>query len=298
MIPVLAQYFAYHQAKGSSPATIKSYKYHLEIYERWLGDRRWDVSENVIGWLAHRRELELSDYTIRSHYRALSAFVTWCLSRKPPIIAESPLEGVPRPVVRPKVPKRTTHYQFEDLLESIECRRWVDYRDIAVLHVLYWSALRVGELVKLRIYNVDLHEQLLRVDGKGGEHLVAMPPDAIVALEMYLRQRPECETSALWIKDDGMGRPNGVISAEGVRQMLKRRCERAGVPVANPHSFRHGFAMDALNAGTDMTVVSKQLGHSSTATTERHYAQHTSSSLVQRINEAAVRIKRASDTKN
>lgn len=286
---LLSGYIAYHQAKGTSSATIKSYLYHLELYQCWLGDRCWSDANNIIRWLAHRRELELSDYTIRGHYRALSAFVKWCLHGQH--IAESPLYDVPVPVVRPKVPRRTDYNLLDSILESIPCDRWTDLRDIAMLHVLYWSALRVGELVSLRICDVDLHEQLLRVSGKMGERLVVVVPDAVVALDVYIRQRPQCDHDALWVKDDGIGRPNGPVATSTVREMLRRRCLRAGVNPVNPHSFRHGFAVDALNAGMDIAAVSRQLGHSTVVTTERHYAQHTVNSLRNAVNDVAQRMR-------
>jgi integrase len=76
------------------------------------------------------------------------------------------------------------------------------------------------------------------------------------------------------LASDGFAGIKGVLQAEGVRQMLIRRCRAAGITYRNPHAFRHGLAMLLLNNGMRLTTVAKVLGHSDPAVTHKVYA-HT-----------------------
>ena len=282
MLKHLLEFYQHHAASGSASATIKFYRQQLGAFVTWSTDQGYDVSaphawlcrSAVTRFLADERARGLADSTISARYSALSAFFGWAYGPKLRLFGDLayPIDGVARPRVRKIAPKRTMHNDFEQIVNAIMPNRWVDLRDIALLYIMFWGAARVGEVVALCADDIDVAQRLVIFRGKSGDRLIPLPRDTVTCIVTYLMSRPPSPDAGLWIKDDGAGNPNGVLSAEGVRQMLRRRCIRAGVEIKNPHSFRHGFSMSMLNAGMDMSAVSRHLGHSSVQITEKFYA--------------------------
>mgnify|MGYP001381370907 CR=1 FL=1 len=95
----------------------------------------------------------------------------------------------------------------------------------------------------------------------------------------YLYARPAWRDDSLMLSSDVQGCVRGVLLPNGLRLMLRRRCEAAGVRYLNPHSFRHGLAVYLLNNGGDMSLVQRILGHSSIQTTALHYAEWVTEGL-------------------
>jgi site-specific recombinase XerD len=165
--------------------------------------------------------------------------------------------------------------------------RWVDLRDRLIVNTLFLCGLRLAECAKLVASDFRTSEHLLLVrEGKGGnDRLVPLLPAVERAFVAYLWNRPACEADALLLGADGAGNPRGPITPGGIRQMVRRRCQKAEMRVLNPHSFRHGLAMHLLNKGGDMSLVQKVLGHSQISTTARHYAEWVSEGLTREFGE-------------
>jgi integrase len=112
-----------------------------------------------------------------------------------------------------------------------------------------------------------------------------------LALVDYLYSRPAYAGPELWLSSDNRGGAKGPLNYWTIRQILRRRCERAGVRNLNAHSFRHAFATELLNAGADLSAVSAIMGHSSTKVTEAIYAKWLPAGIQREYNEAWKRIK-------
>ena len=118
-------------------------------------------------------------------------------------------------------------------------------------------------------------------------------PEVRPTLAAYLYTRPN-HAEALLLASDGYGGAKGALRAEGVRQMLIRRCKAVGIdPPYSPHAFRHGFAMWLLNAGARATTVATAMGHSDPQVTLAIYAHTTAKTVRREYDEAlAKRVKR------
>lgn len=153
-------------------------------------------------------------------------------------------------------------------------------RNRAIITLLYRSGLRVSELVALRPADVDLRRRTLRVlHGKGDKATVrGFHPSADDALARWLDTRK------------GLGFRNGPLFAtlggtplhpQYIRNMLHQRAAKAGVDKrVHPHGLRHTFAVELDQAGTPTTVISKLLGHSSTAVTAQYLDHLTNGQAV------------------
>lgn len=147
-------------------------------------------------------------------------------------------------------------------------------RDLALLELLYATAVRVSELTGLDTADLDRRGRTIRVLGKGGkERVVPYGLPASRALEHYLRHRPtllgashsEDARRALFL-----GARGGRLDPRAVRSVVHQAAARAGVPDLGPHGLRHSAATHVLGGGADLRTVQEMLGHSSLATTQRY----------------------------
>jgi len=160
------------------------------------------------------------------------------------------LTSVHRP---PPIPRYLREDQVQDLLEAVRD----DVRASAMLHVLAFCGLRVGELCKLEASDVDPVQGILRVrNGKGDkDRCVVLDPAVAVVLARYLRTGA---TGRLF--------PFSTVTAE---RITRRAGERAGLGrQVHPHLLRHSLATALLRRGCDLRYIQTLLGHASVATTQ------------------------------
>jgi integrase/recombinase XerD len=143
-------------------------------------------------------------------------------------------------------------------------------RDRAMLELMYASGLRVSELIRLRLGDVDLGLGVVRVVGKGDkERLVPVGDAAAASLRAYLKAgRPRLErrrtSDSLFLGRHGRG-----LTRQMFWQLIKRVARTAGIagPVT-PHTLRHSFATHLLEGGADLRSVQLMLGHADIGTTQ------------------------------
>lgn len=179
----------------------------------------------------------LEPSTRRIRYINLRPFFTWWAKEfeatNPFNRADAPGEDRPTPI--PTV-------ELDDvrrILTTCSTRAFADLRDTAIIRVLYDTGARLGELVNLTVEDFDRRHDFLTLTGKTGTRTVPVSPSTGEALSRYLRARKEHKDSALpamWLS--GKGR----LKDSGVAQLLRRRCEQAGIRPINPHRFRHQWA--------------------------------------------------------
>ena len=188
------------------------------------------------------------------------------------ISAGDEAEGLLGPKLERKLPKALSRAAIARLLDH-EPADDLEVRDQAILHVLYATGCRVGEVVSLRTTSVVAEHRLLRAFGKGNkERLVPIADQALAWVERYLREvRPSLRARAK--RDPGdvlfLSRTGRPLDRERVFQVVRGACERAGLPVAcSPHALRHSFATHLVAGGADLRSVQEMLGHASLQTTQ------------------------------
>lgn len=294
----LKSFLLYHEAQGSAAKTITWYGGQIRIYLDWLRARRmrWDESvqpESIEAYLSDRRK-RVSPSTVDADFRALRSFFNWMDGRQKLNGHPNPFALVHRPRTPRRQPRRATLREYERLISAIPAGLWSDLRDRALIQMMFVCGLRVGELVGLRVEDVDLETKLLTVIGKGDrQRVVPFVDDLKHAIIAYLMSRPAYDGPALWLSSDGSASGiRGQLSISGVQQILRRRCAAAGIRHLNPHSLRHGFATEMLNHGAEMSGISRLMGHSSLATTSRFYAEWETSGIQRAYDAVWARIKK------
>lgn len=274
LVEQITEFLGARTAEGLSPHTVEWYRHHLEMYNRWISthtplpdllDRK-----TIEAYYAHRRATGLEPETVAGDHRTLRIFYRWLVERE--YIERSPVEAIKLKKPKRKTPRRATVAEYERLLNSISPTTWVDLRDRLLVTMLFLCGVRVGEAIGVQVADVDIRTKLVVVTGKTGPRVVPLLPAVIEAFVAYVYARPAASTGRLFLSAKGDLSVRDIIKPNGVRQMLQRRAEAAGIRYINPHAFRHGLAMHLLNKGGDMSLVQRILGHTRITTTAENYA--------------------------
>lgn len=257
--------------EGLAARTLAAYRSDLKGLAGWLARRGQRLlaadAADVQAYLAAR----LPGSRATSSNRRLSAFkrfYRWALregliERDPTLLllaARTPL----------RVPKTLTEAQVEALLAAPDVTTPLGLRDRAMLELMYASGLRVSELTALRLHELSLADQVLRVTGKGAkERLVPFGDVAADWLRRYLAEaRPALLAGR--VSDDLFvtQRHGAAMTREMFWHVVKRHARAAGIQAPlSPHTLRHAFATHLLNHGADLRAVQLLLGHADIATT-------------------------------
>lgn len=282
---ILEQFLTSRRARGCSNKTLLWYRQQLTAYQNWLLEslqhQPWYQPETIEAFLAYEQEQSLSPSTVQARYRAIGALITWLIKRGLLVLETSPMALVERPTIPRRLADRVDLAEFNQLYRSIPNDNWLDCRDRLILLILFWSGLRLNELVTLQICDILIPDHIIIVrQGKGGkDRLVPCSPQLPPVLLDYLYQRPPWPDGALLLGSDGKEGVRQAMTGNGVRQMLRRRCRAVPMRYLHPHAWRHGFAVNFLNAGANLSSISTMLGHANTKTTEYFYAYWLTGSL-------------------
>lgn len=276
-------------AGGYSLKTVRNYAGALAEVSGHFQGRRWDGLgpadfRNYLHGLAARR---LAPASVRLRFSALRSFYRSLVKRR--LVENSPLVGVGLPGRKRRVPLFLNEEQVLRLLAAPLERlremerpgekkrrrgrvrqRWQLLRDAAILEFFYSTGVRVDELVRTELGELDMGSGTVRVRGKGGrERLAVLGRPAVEAVEAYRAALPAVMESRHLFVGAG-GKP---LTARAVQKMLKGYLADCGLdPRITPHKLRHTFATHLLNHGADLRSVQELLGHASLSTTQIYTA--------------------------
>lgn len=183
---------------------------------------------------------------------------------------DDPTELLESPQLGDHLPEVLTTEEVDRLEASIDLSKPEGHRNRAIIEVLFSCGLRVSELTTLRLSNLYLEEQYLRVMGKGSkERLVPISPRAIQELQFWFDDR--CRLDIKPGEEDYvfLNRRGSHLTRVMILIMIKRQAEEAGIEkTISPHTLRHSFATALLEGGADLRVIQALLGHERIGTTE------------------------------
>ena len=250
-----------------SPSTIEHYGHalarlldHADTHK--LAHWRDLKPDQVQALLAGEHRRGLAPATLRGLASAWRSFFRY-LARDGQV-GINPAIGVRSPRVQRKLPEVLDVDEMAALME-VPGDEPEAVRDRALFELLYSSGLRVSELCDVRWRDLDVHEGLLRVTGKGSKtRIVPVGAKALAALEALRAQD---------IPDDGdplvRGRGGKPLTPNSVRARLKRRAQQQGVwKRVYPHLLRHSCASHLLESSGDLRAVQELLGHADIGTTQ------------------------------
>ena len=245
--------------EGCSDKTILYYvstietmitKINKSIVEIETADLRTYVSDYQI-------HTNSSKVTIDNIRRILSSFFSWLENEN--YIIKSPVRRIKK-VKAPSIVKETyTDEELETMRDNVEA-----LRDLVLIDILASTGMRVGELVKLNIEDINFTERECIVLGKGNkERVVYFDARTKIHLKRYLENRKD-NNKALLIS---LKAPCNRLSIAGVELRLRKIGEKLGIKKVHPHKFRRTLATIAIDKGMPIEQVQKLLGHERIDTT-------------------------------
>lgn len=272
--------------KGYSVNTLDAYMRDVDKLFRYLAVEQVDVLDVKLEDLEHFAAF-ISDLGIgpRSLARILSGVrqfyrflvIDGYLEVDPTELLESPKQP-------DHLPEVLSTAEVDLLEQAIDLSKWEGHRNRAIIEVLFSCGLRVSELTNLKLSNLYVEEQYIRVMGKGSkERLVPISPRALDELNYWFADRNVMKIKPGEEDYVFLNRRGQHLTRTMILIMIKRYAVEAGIKkTISPHTLRHSFATSLIEGGADLRAIQAMLGHESIGTTEI-YTHIDTSTLRQEI---------------
>ena len=249
--------------------TIASYMNDLNIFISYLDSLNIDylkvTREDILNYLKNIKDK--NELTLSHNISVLRSFYKFLMLEEK--ISKNPMENIDLPKLSKKLPSVLTVDEVDKLL-NIDLNDMYDYRNKAMLELLYASGLRVSELINLKVEDVDMENDLVKTLGKGSKmRIIPFGNYALEALKKYIYEYRsdfiKKEVSEyLFLNNHGKK-----MTRQGFFKILKGIALKQGIEKEiSPHTIRHSFATHLLNGGADLRSIQEMLGHSNLATTQ------------------------------
>ncbi len=261
--------------KSLSQNSIKSYINDINKFIQFLDIKGLDLQADQIKF-KHIKEFLLwiteLGISARSQARIISglkAFYKYLLIEDK--INKSPLELIESPRIGQKLPVVLTIQEIDNLIANIDVSKPEGHRNRAIIETLYSCGLRVSELVNLKISNLYLKHEFIKVTGKGNkERLIPISKSAIKQINLYNDSfRKNLKIADGYNDFLFLNRRGKSLSRVMIFNIIKDVASKVGLQKnISPHTFRHSFATHLVDGGADLRAVQEMLGHESITTTE------------------------------
>ncbi len=271
--------------RGLSELTIRNYRNDLAPLFDFMQIQGLDSINdlnrtNLREYLAWLVDIGYVRSSVVRKLSTLRGFLKWLV--RDGIIKTDPLprRGVLNKTRR--LPRCLSKEEISKIFEVIDSESLVGMRDLALLELIYAAGLRVSEVHKLNISDINLGNQELVVTGKGSKQRIALiGKPATNAIEQYIKHGrikldSKGKTKALFLNQTG-----GRLTQRTIQKKVNYYSNLAGLKDVHTHTLRHSFATQQLDGGADLRVVQELLGHSSPSTTQLY--THVSSSEARQI---------------
>jgi site-specific recombinase XerD len=234
------------RARNRSPRTVQAYLESAQLLAEYSGGR--DLDSLTRGGIEDFLADQLSRHratTAAGRYRNLQQFYRWAVEEE--LVEVSPMAGLRPPTVPESSVPVLDEAAISQLLGTMTGRGFEDRRDTAIVRLFLDTGMRLSEVAGLQLADVDLDTDVALVLGKGHRPRACPFGDKTgQAIERYLRERSKhslAKRPELWVG------ARGVLTGNGITQMLRRRAKQAGIAHLHPHMFRHTFAHRWLSEG-------------------------------------------------
>ena len=258
---------------GLADKTIAAYRADLISFSSWLSRHNektllqaqiLDIDE----WLASLLARKISARSVARYTASLRRFYQYLVSND--LVSQDPTSSIRKIKIPRRLPNTPTQDEVATLLDITDLNSHQGLRDKALLELLYATGLRAAELSGLEIGDIDFRNRVIRVCGKGNkERLVVYGEEASFWLDLYLsRSRPafrrDSRCNYVFLSVRGKK-----LNTSTLRLVVKKHAENNNIvrPLST-HSIRHAFATHLLDAGADLRVIQKLLGHACISTTQ------------------------------
>ena len=267
--------------KKDSDYTLLNYKDDLlELYDFYTD--LININETIVKeYLEYLYSKGLNRNSISRKLSAIRSFYNYLLKEN--IVKINHFKEISNPKKAKTLPKYAKDNDLEKMFNSFDKEKPLDQRNSLILEMLYATGVRVNELVNIKINDIDKYNHSIKILGKGSkERIVFYGSFCEDALNLYLEDGRNKllnrkDTAYLFINKNG-----SKLSDRYVREIINKVVRKCEIDYhISPHTLRHTFATDMLNAGADLMSVKELLGHSTLNTTSIY--THVSNEQIKKI---------------
>ena len=253
-----------------SKETSKNYNYDLNKFNEYFKTKNIknlkDVNTNIITSYIKYLNGYLDSSSVARNLTAIKNFYKYLIIEK--VVTSNPCDSIDRPKLKKRLPNTLSVEEVDNLLD-IKLDTVFDYRNKAMLELMYATGLRVGEVINLTTRDIDFSNSYVRCIGKGSkERIVPINDYEIYYLKLYLDKRD------LLLKNDKndylfLNNHGKKMTRQGFELNLNKILDQKKInKKITPHTLRHSFATHLLNGGADLRSIQMLLGHSDITTTK------------------------------
>ena len=258
--------------QGLSKNTLISYEHDIKSYLLFLHKKKISLvsveHSDINSFISDRFSKGISSRSNMRIISSLKKFYLFLVSRN--IIKKNPTEDIESPRNVKSLPHTIDTESVDRLLNAPDTKNRFGSRDKAMLEILYACGLRVSELVTLKLSQVVMESNFLRVMGKGNkERIIPINDYALAFLKTYIENHRsdftrQKKSDSLFLSNRG-----SEMTRHSFWHILKKYSKKVGINThLSPHTLRHAFATHMINNGADLRVVQLLLGHSDLSTTQ------------------------------
>ena len=253
--------------KNLSSNTISSYSIDLNNFFEYVNKVYTKITlEDINNYIIHLSKKGLNNSSINHNITSLKMFYKYLI--KEGITNTNLIDKVARPKKEAKLPDYLTIDEINMLL-SFKLENAYDYRNKALLELMYATGVRVSEVINVKISDIDFYEDYITVIGKGNkERIIPLTSIALASIRVYLDEYYQDllksnKSEYLFINKSG-----GRLTRQGVVKIINTIALKQGITKnIYPHIIRHSFATHLLNNGASLLVIKELLGHENISTT-------------------------------
>ncbi len=259
--------------KGLSDNSLSSYSADIVQFITFLEKNKIDTLDAVdtaviLAWMIDLSKKGLSAKSRARHLITVRGLYKFLLNEK--LVSSNPVKHVDIPKTGLSLPKVMTIDEVGLLLDAPDTRKPRGIRDAAMMEIMYGAGLRVSELIQLKLQDVNLNANFVRVMGKGSkERMIPIGSCARAVTGKWISDgRPlllkHASSSYLFV-----ARAGNPMTRQAFWKIIKKHAMAANVARnITPHTLRHSFATHLLEGGADLRSVQTMLGHSDISTTQ------------------------------
>ena len=260
--------------KKYSLNTAKNYEIDILEFESYINKKETnylDVDyEFIKGYLMQLYNRKLSRNSVARKLSSLRSFYKYLFNNE--LIKTNPFKYVKTPKKEKRLPKYLGIEDLDIIFNTPDINTPLGQRDKTILEVLYATGIRVGELVNIKINDIDFYRKEIKILGKGNKERIDPFGDyCLEAMNNFIedgrkkileKHHTDCEY--LIINEKG-----NKITTRGVEKIIDNIIKKASLKKhVSPHMLRHSFATHLLNEGCDILTVQELLGHESLESTQ------------------------------
>ena len=281
---VLTKYFYYLKSKSLSENTIKNYFRDLIGYFNYLNQNNLHPSksikpEHIRKMLSFLIEKGFSKLSISRKISAIKSYINYL--EKFNYSADNYSELITIPKRTRNLPKVMTEKEINQLIKHVEINTKKNFRDDALIELLYSTGLRVSEIANLKMGDIDFEKSEIKILGKGNKQRVVIfnnkSKEKIIKYLKNDKRLISLRKGALF-----QNKFKEALSPRSIQRLLKKYLNFSGINSKySTHTLRHTFATHLLEGGADIKVIQQLLGHSSPETTKIY--THVSSPTLKNV---------------